>query len=97
MIDNEELEVGRDGRHSGMHRPEPPSKRADLSREDVNKIEAGRYDPPLSTITALAKSLGVKPARLLNRRRQRCPVSHHARVDQPRADRSARQARRGRT
>jgi DNA-binding XRE family transcriptional regulator len=26
------------------------AKRADLSREYVNKIEAGRYDPPLSTI-----------------------------------------------
>jgi len=39
--------------------------RADLSREYVNKIEAGRYDPPLSTINALAKALRVKPARLL--------------------------------
>lgn len=27
---------------------------ADLSREYVNKIEAGRYDPPLSTINGLA-------------------------------------------
>ena len=42
------------------------AKRADLSREYVNKIEAGRYDPPLSTINALAKALGVKPAELLS-------------------------------
>jgi DNA-binding XRE family transcriptional regulator len=39
------------------------AERADLSREYVNKIEAGRYDPPLSTINALAKALGVKPGR----------------------------------
>jgi transcriptional regulator with XRE-family HTH domain len=39
--------------------------RADLSREYVNKIEAGKYDPPLSTINALAKALRVKPSRLL--------------------------------
>jgi transcriptional regulator with XRE-family HTH domain len=39
--------------------------RADLSREYVNKIEAGRYDPPLSTINALAKALGVKVGRRL--------------------------------
>ena len=38
---------------------------ADLSREYVNKIEAGRYDPPLSTINALAAALGVKAAALL--------------------------------
>ena len=38
---------------------------ADLSREYVNKIEAGRYDPPLSTINALAKALKVRPAELL--------------------------------
>jgi transcriptional regulator with XRE-family HTH domain len=36
------------------------AQRAHLTREYVNKIEAGRYDPPLSTITALAKVLGVK-------------------------------------
>ena len=41
------------------------AERAGLSREYVNKIEAGRYDPPLSTINALAKALGLKPARLL--------------------------------
>jgi transcriptional regulator with XRE-family HTH domain len=41
------------------------AKRADLSREYVNKIEAGRYDPPLSTINALAKALGVPVGELL--------------------------------
>jgi len=41
------------------------AQRVGLSREYVNKIEAGRYDPPLSTINQLAKALGVKPARLL--------------------------------
>jgi XRE family transcriptional regulator, regulator of sulfur utilization len=41
------------------------AERADLSREYVNKIEAGKYDPPLSTINALAKALGVKAGRLL--------------------------------
>ncbi len=39
--------------------------KAGLSREYVNRIEAGRYDPPLSTLNALAEALGVKPARLL--------------------------------
>lgn len=42
------------------------AERAGLSREYVNKIEAGRYDPPLSTINALAKALGVKAGRLLD-------------------------------
>ena len=41
------------------------AERADLTREYVNKIEAGRYDPPLSTINTLAKALKVKPADLL--------------------------------
>jgi transcriptional regulator with XRE-family HTH domain len=40
--------------------------RAGLSREYVNKIERGRYDPPLSTITALAKALKVRPGSLLD-------------------------------
>jgi putative transcriptional regulator len=41
------------------------AERADLSREYVNKIEAGKYDPPLSTINAMAKALRVRLARLL--------------------------------
>jgi transcriptional regulator with XRE-family HTH domain len=41
------------------------AKRAGLSREYVNKIEAGRYDPPLSTLNGLAKALGVRVTKLL--------------------------------
>ncbi len=41
------------------------ARRARLSREYVNKIEAGRYNPPLSTLNALAKALGVSLAELL--------------------------------
>jgi transcriptional regulator with XRE-family HTH domain len=41
------------------------AKRAGLSREYVNKIEAGRYDPPLSTMNSLAKALGVPVTELL--------------------------------
>ena len=41
------------------------AEKAGLTREYVNKIEAGSYDPSLSTINALAKALGVKAARLL--------------------------------
>ena len=41
------------------------AKRAGLSREYVNKIEAGRYDPPLSTLNGLAKALGVRVTELL--------------------------------
>jgi transcriptional regulator with XRE-family HTH domain len=36
------------------------AERAGFTREYVNKIEAGRYDPPLSTLDALAKALRVK-------------------------------------
>ncbi len=41
------------------------AERAGLSREYVNKLEAGRYDPPLSTINALAGALGVTAQRLM--------------------------------
>ena len=41
------------------------AKRAGLSREYVNKIEADKYDPPLSTINAIAEALGVKPRKLM--------------------------------
>jgi transcriptional regulator with XRE-family HTH domain len=41
------------------------AQRAGLSREYVNKIEAGRYDPPLSTLNSLAKALGVPVTELL--------------------------------
>jgi len=39
--------------------------RAGFSREYVNKIEAGRYDPPLSTLNKLARALKVTVAELL--------------------------------
>ena len=38
---------------------------AELSREYINKIEAGKYDPPLSTINAIAEALGVTAKRLM--------------------------------
>ena len=42
------------------------AERAGFSREYVNKIEAGRYDPPLSTLDALAKALRVKLSALVD-------------------------------
>ena len=41
------------------------AERAGFSREYVNKIEAGRYDPPLSTLNSLAKALRVKVEELV--------------------------------
>ena len=41
------------------------AKRAGLTREYVNKLEAGRQDPSLTTISALAKALGVPVTALL--------------------------------
>jgi transcriptional regulator with XRE-family HTH domain len=41
------------------------AERAGYGREYVNKLEAGRYDVPLSTLVKLAAALGVRPARLL--------------------------------
>jgi transcriptional regulator with XRE-family HTH domain len=41
------------------------AKRAKITREYVNKLEAGRYDPTLSTINALARGLGVPVTELL--------------------------------
>ena len=41
------------------------AERAGFSREYVNKIEAGKYDPPLSTLNSLARALGVKLGALL--------------------------------
>ena len=35
------------------------AKRAGLTREYVNKLEAGKQDPSLTTISALAKALGL--------------------------------------
>jgi len=39
--------------------------KANLSREYVLRLEAGRHDPALSTLEALAKALGVPVAKLL--------------------------------
>ena len=41
------------------------AKKARLTRVYVNKLEAGRHDPSLSTINALAKALGVSVTKLL--------------------------------
>jgi transcriptional regulator with XRE-family HTH domain len=41
------------------------AQRAGLTREYVNKLEAGKQDPSLTTITALAKALGVPVPALL--------------------------------
>ncbi len=41
------------------------AKRAGLTREYVNKLEAGKQDPSLTTINALAKALGVPVTALL--------------------------------
>jgi transcriptional regulator with XRE-family HTH domain len=39
--------------------------RAKIAREYVNRLEAGRQDPSLSTLTALAKALAVPLAELV--------------------------------
>ena len=41
------------------------AKWAGLTREYVNKLEAGKQDPSLTTMSALAKALGVPVAKLL--------------------------------
>ena len=41
------------------------AKRAKITREYVNKLEAGRYDPTMGTLQALAKALGVPVTELL--------------------------------
>ena len=42
------------------------AKRAGLSRVFVNQLEAGTRDPSLSTLTRVAKALGVTLAELLD-------------------------------
>jgi transcriptional regulator with XRE-family HTH domain len=39
--------------------------RAGITREYVNKLEAGRYDPTVGTLRRLAKALGVPVTELL--------------------------------
>ena len=41
------------------------AERAHLTRAYVTRLEAGQQDPSLSTITALAKGLGMAAASLL--------------------------------
>ena len=41
------------------------AKRAGLTREYVNKLEAGRYDPTVGVLQRLAKALKVKVTELL--------------------------------
>ncbi len=41
------------------------AKLAKITREYVNKLEAGRYDPTMGTLQALAKALGVAVTELL--------------------------------
>ena len=39
--------------------------RAKITREYVNKLEAGRYDPTVGVLQRLAKALGVNVTELL--------------------------------
>ncbi len=41
------------------------AKKAGISREYLARLEAGQHDPPLSTLTRLAKALRVKVGDLL--------------------------------
>jgi transcriptional regulator with XRE-family HTH domain len=40
-------------------------QRAKITREYVNRLEAGHYDPTVGTLQRIAKALGVKVTRLL--------------------------------
>ncbi len=41
------------------------AKKVGVSREYVARLETGHHDPPLSTLTKLAKALRVKVTQLL--------------------------------
>jgi transcriptional regulator with XRE-family HTH domain len=41
------------------------AKKAKITREYVNKLEAGRHDPTVGVLRRLAKALGVEAAELL--------------------------------
>jgi transcriptional regulator with XRE-family HTH domain len=41
------------------------ARKARITREYVNKLEAGRYDPTVGVLKRLAKALGVPAAALL--------------------------------
>ncbi len=40
-------------------------RRAELTREYINRLEAGQYDPTLGVLRRIAKALGVKLTALL--------------------------------
>ena len=42
-----------------------PADKAKITREYVNKLEAGRYDPTLGVLKRLARALGVSLAALI--------------------------------
>jgi transcriptional regulator with XRE-family HTH domain len=44
------------------------AKKAKVSREYLNRLESGKYDPTLGTLTRLARALGVKLTALLGAR-----------------------------
>ena len=41
------------------------ARKASITREYVNKLEAGRYDPTVGVLKRLAKALGVRVTQLL--------------------------------
>jgi transcriptional regulator with XRE-family HTH domain len=41
------------------------ARKASVTREYVNKLEAGRYDPTVGVLKRIAKALGVKVTELL--------------------------------
>jgi transcriptional regulator with XRE-family HTH domain len=41
------------------------AKRAKITREYVNRLEAGQYDPTVGVVQRLAKALGVRLTELL--------------------------------
>ena len=41
------------------------ARKASITREYVNKLEAGRYDPTVGVLKRLAKALGVPVTELL--------------------------------
>jgi len=45
-----------------------PADKAKITREYVNKLEAGRYDPTLGVLKRLARALGVSLAWIIHER-----------------------------
>jgi len=52
------------------------AKLAKITREYVNKLEAGRYDPTVGVMQSLARALGVPVTQLLGRANAVCSNSH---------------------